>query len=51
MVLKKNLVPHPHELVVCNVSHKFVVCTAIGQIFHLMTRRFLLDIEASDLYR
>ena len=35
---KENLVPHPHKLVVCNVSHKFVVCTAIGQTFRLMSR-------------
>ena len=35
---KKQLVPHPHKLVVRNVSHKFVVCTAIGQTFRLMTR-------------
>ena len=34
-----------------NVSHKFVVCTAIGQTFRLMTRWFLLAIEASNLYR
>ena len=37
----KKLVPHPHKLVVRNVSHKFVVCTAIGQNFRLMTRWFL----------
>ena len=34
---KNKLVPHPHKLVACNVSHK-VVCTAIGQTFRLMTR-------------
>ena len=33
----KKIVPHPH-LIVGNVSHKFVVCTAIGQTFRLMTR-------------
>ena len=42
--------PHPHKLVVRNVSHK-VVCTAIDQTFRLMTRSFLLVIEASNLYR
>ena len=34
---KKKLVTYPHKLVVRNVSH-FVVCTAIGQTFRLMTR-------------
>ena len=35
---KKKFVPHPHILVVRNVSPKFVVCTAIGQIFRLISR-------------
>ena len=35
---KKKFVPHPHILVVRNVSPKFVVCTAIGQTFRLMAR-------------
>ena len=47
----KKLVPHPHKLVVRNVSHKCVGCTAFGQTFRLMTRWFLLTIEASNLYR
>ena len=33
---KKNLVPHPHELVVRNVSHKFVVRTAIDPTYDKM---------------
>ena len=42
--------PHPHKSVVRNVSHKFVGCTAFGQTFRLMTKWFLLTIEASNLY-